>query len=253
MAGGPEQGDELAGLESDLEPGEFGFGSAAEPPDVATCRAPAAGLWRVGRAVEPMRPSRTSPAVEQSPRQGNRFDTSDFGIIYMGTTLEACFGETLARYRPKPDLAELVAQDWQTFMAPGQVPAEWREKRSIVHATPAASEIFLDVEALQTRECLRQTLALGLSALGHDDLDVSVVRGPDRRVTRLIAHWAYQVHDDNGEPLYAGIRYVSKLNSDWECWALFEDTLIASQRIESIPVGHPALMAVASQFNIHVH
>jgi len=96
-------------------------------PEVAVCTAPAAGLWRVGKAVDPMRGSRATPEVEHSSRQGNRFDSSEWSTIYMGSTLEACFGETLARYRPKPDLADLVADDWQAFMAPGQVPAEWRE------------------------------------------------------------------------------------------------------------------------------
>src|SRR5688500_6709108 len=80
---------------------------------VAVCKPPVGGLYRVGRAVEPMRPSSVDPVVEASAKQGNRFDTSTFGVIYMGTTLEACFGETLARYRPEPSLAELVEYDWR--------------------------------------------------------------------------------------------------------------------------------------------
>lgn len=224
-----------------------------EPPDVAVVVPPAGGLWRVGRAVAPMRSSVATPDVEASPRQGNRFDTTDFGMIYMGSSLQVCYGETLARYRPKPDLARMVAPDWQGFMAPGQIPAEWRDKRTKVHVSLAASETFLDIEALQTREYLRKALALGLAALGYEDLDVATVRGPDRRVTRLIASWAYQQVDDQGLPLYAGIRYLSRLDTDWECWALFHDTLIASQRLESIPVNDPDLLAVAEMFKIHVH
>jgi hypothetical protein len=194
-----------------------------------------------------------SPPIEASARQGNRFDTSDFGVIYMGSTLEACFGETLARYRPEPSLADLVADDWQGFMQPGQVPAEWREKRAIVHATIDPDELFLDVEALETREYLRGALALGLAALGYTDLDVAVVRGPDRRVTRLIARWAFsQVHED-GNPIFAGLRYLSRLKSDWECWALFDDVWMHHPRVESIPATHPALLSVAQDFGIHVH
>jgi hypothetical protein len=225
----------------------------SEPPDLAICRAPAGGLWRVGKAVAPLRASRTTPEVQASARQGNRFDTADFGVVYMGSTLDACFGETLARYRPKPSLADLVREDWQGFMGPGQVAAEWREKRATVHITPAPNAMFVDIEALQTREYLRKALALGLSALGYEDLDVPVVRGADRRVTRLIAQWTYQQVDESEQPRYAGIRYLSRLNTDWECWALFEDMLTGSPRVESIPANQPNLMAVASGFGIHVH
>lgn len=76
-------------------------------------------------------------------------------------------------------------------MGPGQVAAEWREKRAIVHATVDPEERFLDIEALETREHLRVALALGLSSLGYNDLDVPLVREPDRRVTRLVAQWAF--------------------------------------------------------------
>jgi hypothetical protein len=224
-----------------------------EPPDVTVLTPPAGGLWRVGRAVAPMRASKATPDVEASPRQGNRFDTADFGTIYMGTTLQACYGETLARYRPTPDLARMVEDDWKCFMAPGQIPAEWRDKRAKVHATLAAGEVFVDIEALATREYLRKALALGLSALEVEDLDVAAVRGPDRRLTRLIARWAYQQVDDQDVPLYAGVRYLSRLNTDWECWALFDDTRIASQRIESIPVDDPELLKVCTRYGIHVH
>lgn len=222
-------------------------------PEVAMVTPPSGGLWRVGRAVDPMRASVCSPDVERSARQGNRFDTSDFGTIYMGSTLEACFGETLARYRPKPDLAALVAEDWKSFMAPGQVAAEWREKRSTVHVLPGADHMFVDIEAIETREYLRKALALGLSALGYEDLDVPVIRGNDRRVTRLVAQWAFRQSDEDGFPLFHGIRYLSKLNTEWECWAIWEDFKIAAQRVESIPADHPALESVANLFGLHVH
>lgn len=226
--------------------------SPLEAP-VVSCPAPVGGLYRVGRAVDPMRASFVTPDIEAHARQGNRFDTSTFGIVYMGTELECCFGETLARYRPKPDLAALVEDDWRGFMGPGQVAAEWREKRAIAHATVDPEERFLDIEALETREYLRIALALGLSSLGYNDLDVPLVRGPDRRVTRLVAQWAFNQANAEGGTVFAGIRYLSRIDSDWECWALFEDVFLESTRVESIPEDHPALLSVSKAFNLRVH
>lgn len=197
----------------------------------------------------------------------DELDLSDDDVVDVASTFEppgrgdccAPWWWSVARWpsgrseRPKPSLADMVKEDWRKFMAPGQIAAEWRDKRTKVHAILASTEVFLDAEALQTREYLRKALALGLSALGYEDLDVAVVRGQDRRVTRLIARWAYQQVDDQGQPLYAGVRYLSRLSSDWECWALFDDTLIASQRYESIDATDLDLIAVATAFGLHVH
>ncbi len=188
--------------------------SHTPPPD---------GLWRVARATNPLQPSWCSPEEESSPSSGNRFDTADFGVLYFGTLKQCCFGETLARFRPDPELARLVANEWNDlgWMAPGQVPAEWRHRRTLVFANVRTTERFLDIESAITREYLRGALALGLSALGATDLDVPTVRGGDRRVTRLISKWAYHQIDSEGNATFAGIRYVSRLNSEWECWAAF--------------------------------
>lgn len=43
----------------------------------------------------------------------------------------------------------------------------------------------------------------------------------------------YSQSDPTGEPLYSGIRYVSRLNNE-ECWAIFDGTgvvLVDEQRI----------------------
>ena len=104
-----------------------------------------------------------------------------------------------------------------------------------------------------THQFLRKELALGLSALGLNDLDVAAVRGPDRRVTRLIADWAYMA-DDGGQPLYAGIRYESRIRSDWEGWALFDDEDLELEVLETLPVTAdiPALQVVAHLFGLRV-
>jgi hypothetical protein len=216
---------------------------------------PSGGLWRVARGDDPL----ASPApVRGTTSSGtNRFDplTIDCGVLYFGTDLEACFGETLARFRPSISLLSIVDSEWRElgFMDVGTVAADWRQRRSAVHIGLPPDSRFLDVESAATRQFLRSELALGLSAIGLHDLDVAAVRGPDRRVTRLIADWAYMA-DDNGQPRYAGIRYESRIRSGWECWALFDDEELELKVLETLPIvsDMPALQRVARLFELQV-
>lgn len=127
-------------------------------------------------------------------RTENRFDslTGAFGVLYFGTNLEACFGETLSRYRADPKLA-FIEDEWQklSFMARGSVPKDWRVRRTAVRVEVATDAAFLDVEALSTRKFLQRELGAVLQLFEVDDLDVAAIRGRDRRVTRLISEWAW--------------------------------------------------------------
>ena len=217
--------------------------------------APRDGLWRVARGDDPLAPP---PSIHGTSTSGaNRFDplTVDTDVLYFGTDLETCFGETLARLRPSLKVLSVVADEWEErgFMVPGTVAADWRQRRSAVHVRLPADAQFLDVESAVTHQFLRTELALGLSSLGLHDLDVAAVRGPDRRVTRLIADWAYMA-DDGGEPLYAGIRYESRIRSGWECWALFDDDDLELEVVEILPLtpDMPALQEVARLFGLRV-
>lgn len=223
---------------------------------VADVRAPAAGIWRVARGGDPLAPPPRLPRVDLT--KGNRFDslTLDYDVLYFGTDLETCFGETLARFRPKLSLLALVEEEWEGlgFLAVGGVAADWRHRRTAVHVRLQRHCQFLDVEATATHQVLRKELALGLSALGYEDLDMSTVLGPDRRVTQLISEWAY------AQERYAGIRYLSRLNSGWECWAVFYRTIEGLlhagdlEVIETLPITEdmPSLLAVTELFGLRV-
>lgn len=79
-----------------------------------------------------------------------------------------------------------------------------------------------------------------------------MVRGADRRVTRLLAELIYSFQDEDGLPMYAGIRYLSRLSSDWELWAVFDRTEL--QLVESRPVlrTDDALIEVAKTYGLKV-
>lgn len=216
---------------------------------------PRSGLWRVGRGENPL--ALPPKSLEATSSGGNRFDplTLDYGVLYFGTDLEVCFGETLARFRPSLKLLALVEAEWQDlgFMSIGVVAADWRQRRSAVHVRLTHELRFLDVESPVTHQYLRTELALGLSAIGLDDLDVAAVRGPDRRVTRLISEWAYMAGEDS-HPRYAGIRYESRIMSGWECWALFDDEDLEFEVLETLPITPelPALVSVSHLFNLQI-
>lgn len=106
-------------------------------------------------------------------------------------------------------------------MAGRRIHESWRHPSGLATATnrrarwfPSADRFpagvrFLDVEAPETREGLRHELASILAFYGYDDLDVAVVRGADRRITRWIGQWAYDQSDERGNPMFAGVRYLS--------------------------------------------
>jgi hypothetical protein len=204
---------------------------------VRTTAPPRKGIWRVGRDPDPLAASKSSGSSELSKAgTGNRFDspTGGYGVRYFATTLDGCFGEILARFRTDPVLSRVIGSEWLDlgFMDVGDIPADWRQRRTAVRvALPAKGQNakfpdgirFLDVEAVETREAMRPDFEPLLAFYKYTDLDIPVVRGRDRRMTRYISQWAFDQTDDQGRPLYAGIRYLSRLNNDWECWAVFDD------------------------------
>jgi hypothetical protein len=196
------------------------------------------------------------------PNTGNRFDspTGSYGVRYFSTTLDGCFGETLARFRADPKLAELIGDEWEErgWMNVGDIPADWRQRRTAGHVRfpntgsntryPYGVQ-FLDIEAVETREALRKDFAPLLAIYGYDDLDVPVVRGHDRRITRYISQWAYERTEDDA-PLYAGIRYLSRLNSEWQCWPVYDNVNLEVLARRPILVDDEALQRIAGLYSL---
>lgn len=188
-------------------------------------------------------------------RAGNRFDslTGSFSTIYFASTLEACFGETLARYRADPKLT-FIEDEWEQrgFMPRGSVPAEWRQRRTAVRAEFDTSWLFLDIKSAATRAFLQKELAPLLVLFDVDDLDVSSIRGHDRRITRAISQWVWQQQDADSSPLFAGIRYLSRVNTHWECWAVFDDVPLIERERRPILRESEGLRSVATLYDLLV-
>ncbi len=55
-------------------------------------------------------------------------------------------------------------------------------------------------------------------------------------------------------PRYAGIRYLSRVDTDWECWAVFNDhTALAEQERRPLERDMPPLERIAAKYTLRVY
>jgi len=212
---------------------------------------PPEGIWRVARSPAVLNFAEIGAEDATLPHAGNRFDVPGGGVLYCATDLAGCCAETLARFRPTPAMHRAMAEEDASFMMVGGVPADWRHRRLKARITTEGALPFLNIEAPQTREWLQRELADALASFDVSDLDVSVVRGGNRLITRTIARWAYDQTDATGNPLYSGIRYLSRLGT-YECWAVFDGTAITEVNRSTIELSDPALQEVQRSFSLRV-
>ena len=170
-------------------------------------------------------------------------------MIYCASTATGAYGETIARFRPSLRLLAMAQQidddepiDASLFA--GVIPADWRHRRRLGMTTLDPQLRFVDLTAADSMTHLRKTLAQVATQVGLDDIDLSVITSHHRRLTQEIARYIYEYNDGRGA--CAGIRYLSRLNPEWECWAIF-DTRMRHTRGPSrlIFPGDPDLLAAA--------
>lgn len=158
--------------------------------------------------------------------------------------------EVLARHRPSPAVAAIAQLD-PAFMVPGVIPAAWREERRMAEIAIDGPLPFVDVEHEVTRAWLQREMAATLADRGVQDLDVAAIRGNDRLLTRAIARHVYVANDD-GVPLYSGIRYLSR-HGEYECWAIFDGNDVSMTSSSRIARADPDLEAVARTWDLTIH
>ena len=227
----------------------------AAAPGPETVKAPN-GIWRVGWASDPLyAPSPTAMDLADS-EAGNRFDslTGDFDTAYYGTTVEACYCETLAPRRPKPELADLVREsgEWVHYMEPGRVEAGWRRARVLVQVAEDPTAEFVDVTHQRTIAWLNLELKPALAALGLGRITVAKLVGRRRLITRLISSYVHSLEDEQGRPLFAGIRYESQYGANLECWAVYEHFIVTEIDRRIIDQADPALQQTAKLLGLEI-
>jgi RES domain-containing protein len=211
---------------------------------VRRARTPRTALYRIGRRPDPL----AWPPWEYVG--SGRFDdpAGEFRVLYATVDRRTAFLETLAHFRLSRDvLAALKAVENtdEPFPRP-RVPADWYHTRAIGRLRLATRQRWVDLRSFETRESLRRELARSLLELELEDLDLSGVIGPRRRLTQIIARWAY-------EHGYAGLVYSSRFNAAFTCWAIFESAVFDPVGIpEPILPGDPGLVWAARSFGLAI-
>ena len=152
-------------------------------------------------------------------------------------------------------MRELLSDELETdetgFMVCGGVPQAWRLQRTVVTLSASDPLPFLNVDAPETQEYLSSEMAQQLVGLGYpDNLDISDIRNRDRRLSRAIAEWAYTSLDAEGRYRFSGIRYLSRIDTTWECWAIFDGTDIFETSRRSIELDDPDLQEIAQLWGL---
>jgi hypothetical protein len=227
-------------------------------------QAPTEPIYRIGYA-----PDRLNEQVTF----GGRFDHPSYKleapeqkqvpVVYYSTQVESAFGEALAILQPSRDLLsqlKAIAVDeplpsWMEDIQAGIIPVEWYRGRQVIATTLDPSLRFVDLEAPETIHFLRLVPTIGKAAasLGFHDLDHAILTSKNRKLTQKIALFVYAQRDPAGQPLFAGLRYSSRLHPSWECWALFQDRVVQlSSSIDKIDSANPYLQRAAEFLGLEV-
>jgi hypothetical protein len=222
--------------------------------------APPPTVYRVSYGPDPFKPvpwrilrGRVAGiARKHDPQQlGGRFDdpasfrrdpypeTRRFRTLYFATDPAGAFVEALqdfARWHQplshglqelverEPELAKLVDLQHPTR---GIVPWSWFQPRVLGSARLAPGLCCVDVRAGTTIQHLGPVLADLLTQCGRSKMGYSIIVGQERELTQAIANHFYEHLDDATDTTpYAGLRYLSDLNQDFECWAIFAQRLL---------------------------
>ena len=146
-----------------------------------------------------------------------------YRVLYGSSQLEACFVETLARFRPDPQvLAGLARIEGDDGTGPaGLLPRSWLQGRVIGEA--AVRGRFCQIGAPGSLAHLHRALAPALVRHGIRELDGAAIRlTAPRRFTQEISSYVYARSDARGRPRFAGIAYRSRFGDRFKNWAIFE-------------------------------
>lgn len=131
------------------------------------------------------------------------------------------------------------------------IPGDWRFNRRIYDLKVDTELPFVDISDHRTWKWLEDRLKGLLYERGFDHIEAKEVYSNDRSLTRAFAAELYTAVDDDSSPMFAGIRYESKLNNG-ECWAIFEDSAVEVevQNEQVIDIDDPDLVDWSKQWNV---
>ena len=223
-------------------------------------------VFRVSRGFDVFAPLDWSWAQEDGTF-GNRFDDPGkyrgmpeedrFRMVYCATQRAGAFGETIARFRRSPRLVEglRTIDDEEPFepeLEGGVLPEEWRLGRRLGSTRLDEGLVFADFASAETFQILTEELAPLLVRFGLTEFDLSLITSRRRRVTQEAARYVYELACSR--QVFAGVRYLSRLNPAWELWAVFHDRMVhlPEELSETVREDDPGLEEAASVLGIDI-
>jgi len=223
-------------------------------------------VFRVSRGFDVFAPPEWSWAHEDGTF-GNRFDDPGkyrgipeedrFRVVYCATQRAGAFGETIARFRRSPRLAEGLGaiddeEPLEAGLEGGELPEEWRLGRRLGSTRLDEGLLFADLASAEGFQILTEELAPMLVRFGLPEFDLSLITSRKRRVTQEAARYAYELAG-LGQAV-AGVRYLSRLNPEWELWAVFHDRMVHSPEdlSETVREDDTGLLEAASVLGIEI-
>ena len=223
-------------------------------------------MFRVSRDFDVFAPPDWS-WVQEDGTFGNRFDDPGkyrgipeedrFRVVYCATQRAGAFGETIARFRRSPRLVEglRVVDDEEPFepeLEGGVLLEEWRLGRRLGSTRLDEGLLFADFASAETFQIFTEELAPLLVRFGLNEFDLSLITSRRRRVTQEASRYAYEMAGSG--QVFAGVRYLSRLNPSWELWAVFYDRMVHSpeELSETVREDDPGLVEAASALGIEI-
>jgi len=178
----------------------------------------------------------------------SRFDDPEggFATLYGALDRRAAFAESLQYFRP--DLAtraELARLRFAEVTVPAVTLRTWAAARELLDLRLPRGANLLDLRESHAIEQVATALSGGLLKLGVSDFDSSQVVGPDRRITRSVAGWAF------GEG-FDGLLYPSRFAAAWTCCAFFDRIRPRVASRQPINTRDPDLTAVGASFGLRI-
>lgn len=210
-------------------------------------------VFRVGKGPDPWAYPDWAQVGEDGTF-GNRWDDpkSSYRVLYACSQRLGALIETLARFRPDPEvvagLAAIEGEDDETVLPPGRVPTSWFTTRRMGEGTLTGR--FAYVAHGRSLAYLRTALAARVVHYGFDDLDGAAIRSSaPRRFTQEVSRAVYDC-TEAGQQQFAGVRYASRLGDEFENWAIFEPGRPAEDQTSQIRTDDPDVVAALERLGL---
>jgi RES domain len=228
------------------------------------------------------------PVKGEEPGHWGRYDVAGHSTIYIASTAEGAYTETLASQRisntlkkvhlsdvfndsdssDSPDMVfDAIKHEWQHLfggMTPGKIVLGWRDARLEYPMTLPESGWAIDIEKSASLAVINDNMRSTLGDLGIDHLTIGDLCGENRSITTAVARWLHaRVLDDGSLP--HGIVYGSKYGTDHMCWAIWLRNIDDGKHLDSeptkadegkpiaLPRHNPPLAVVASRYGLTIY